>query len=356
MSKAAALLARAERPLLLLGSQSVQRPDGAEALAAALTTLGVPVFLSGLARGLLGARHALQVRHGRRRALREADLVLLAGSPTDFRLDYGRVIPRRCELIKVNLDRGELRSNRRGTLGVAADPARFLVALAERGRGEPAVDLAAWRASLAEGDAERDAEIAASADQDPGGPGVHPVRLFQAIGEVMDEDATLIGDGGDFVATAAYTLRPGGPLRWLDPGVFGTLGIGGGFALAAAAHRRSQVWLLWGDGSCGFSLAEFDTMARHGLGVIAVVGNDGSWSQIARDQVRLLGDDVGTVLARTDYERVAEGFGGRGLLVREPGELPGALAQAVEMAAGGVPVLVNVHLCTSRFREGSLSM
>lgn len=355
-SKAATLLARSERPLLLLGSQVLQRPAEAGTLAAALETLGVPVFLSGLARGLLGARHPLQVRHGRRLALREADLVVLAGSPTDFRLDYGRVIPRRCELIKVNLDRGELRRNRRGTLGVHADPARFLITLGERGAPASTTDRVGWQASLAARDSERDAEIDASADSGAGEAGVHPVRLFQAIGEVMDEDATLIGDGGDFVATAAYVLRPGAPLRWLDPGVFGTLGIGGGFAVAAAAHRRSQVWLLWGDGSCGFSLAEFDTMARHGMGIIAVVGNDASWAQIARDQVRLLGDDVGTGLARTDYHRVAEGFGGRGLIVREPDELPAALAEAVETAAAGVPVLVNVHLRSSRFREGSLSM
>ncbi|MDP6540224.1 MAG: thiamine pyrophosphate-binding protein [Planctomycetota bacterium] len=356
LARAAGLLAAAERPLLLLGSQVLQRPAQAVELASALGSLGVPVYLSGLARGLLGADHPLQVRHGRRRALGEADLVLLAGSPTDFRLDYGRVIPRRCALVKVNLDRGELRRNRRGILGVHADPARFLIALAERAPRAPAAGAAGWLSALRERDAERDEQIVASGEPEGDETGVHPVRLFQAIGEVMDEDATLIGDGGDFVATAAYVLRPGGPLRWLDPGVFGTLGIGGGFAVAAAAARGSQVWLLWGDGSCGFSIAELDTMARHGLGVIAVVGNDASWAQIARDQVRLLGDDVGTVLAPTAYERVAEGFGGRGIAVRGPDELPKALEQAIEIAASGVPVLLNVLLCASRFREGSLSM
>ena len=123
-----------------------------------------------------------------------------------------------------------------------------------------------------------------------------------------------MADGGDFVATASYVLRPRRPLSWLDPGAFGTLGVGAGFALGAKLVRpTADVWVVYGDGSVGYSLAEADTFARHGLGVIAVIGNDGGWTQIAREQVEVLGDDVGTVLSRTDYERAAEGLGARGL-------------------------------------------
>ncbi len=136
----------------------------------------------------------------------------------------------------------------------------------------------------------------------------------------------VVADGGDFVATASYILRPRGPLRWLDPGVFGTLGVGGGFALGAKAERPSaEVWLIWGDGSAAYSLAEFDTFARHGLPVIAVVGNDAGWTQIAREQVDILGDDCGTVLARTDYHKVAEGYGGKGLVIKSHAEVEPAL-------------------------------
>ncbi|MEO8198731.1 MAG: thiamine pyrophosphate-dependent enzyme, partial [Thermoanaerobaculia bacterium] len=138
---------------------------------------------------------------------------------------------------------------------------------------------------------------------------------------------------------------------------FGTLGVGAGFALGAAIVRpTSEVWLIWGDGACGYGLAEFDTFVRHGIPVIAVVGNDAGWTQIAREQVKMLGDDVGTVLARTAYHRVAKGFGAAGLEIRKASEVEAQLAEARRLAASGKPVLVNVWLDKTEFREGSLSM
>ena len=167
----------------------------------------------------------------------------------------------------------------------------------------------------------------------------------------------MVADGGDFVATASYILRPRSPLAWLDPGVFGTLGVGAGFALGAALVRpESEVWIIYGDGACGYSLIEFDTFARHGIPVIAVVGNDAAWTQIAREQVKMLHDDVGTVLARTAYHEVAAGFGAEGILVKKMAEVPAALARAREVARSGKPVLVNVWLDKTDFREGSISM
>ena len=119
----------------------------------------------------------------------------------------------------------------------------------------------------------------------------------------------MVADGGDFVATASYILRPRGPLSWLDPGAFGTLGVGAGFALGASLVRpAAEVWLIWGDGASGYGLVEFDTFVRHGIPVIAVVGNDAGWTQIAREQVKMLHDDVGTVLARTDYHARGRGL------------------------------------------------
>ena len=176
---------------------------------------------------------------------------------------------------------------------------------------------------------------------------------IRAIGE----DAVIVADGGDFVATASYVVRPRGPLSWLDPGVFGTLGVGAGFALGAKLCRpESEVWVLFGDGAFGYSAIEFDTFVRHGIPIIAVVGNDASWAQIAREQVKILKDDVGTVLSRTDYHRVAEGFGAKGLLIREPEGLYEVVRQAKRVAGQGTPVLVNALLGTTDFREGSLSM
>ena len=152
-------------------------------------------------------------------------------------------------------------------------------------------------------------------------------------------------------------LHPRGPLTWLDPGAFGTLGVGAGFALGAATTRpEREVWIIFGDGACGWSLAEFDTFVRHGIAVIAVVGNDAGWTQIAREQVKMLKDDVATALARTAYHEVVRGFGAEGLLVRHSDEVPAALKRARELARQGKPVLVNVWLDKTEFREGSLSM
>jgi acetolactate synthase-1/2/3 large subunit len=139
--------------------------------------------------------------------------------------------------------------------------------------------------------------------------------------------------------------------------VFGTLGVGAGFAAGAKIARpESEVWILYGDGSVGFTINEFDSFVRHKLPVIAVVGNDAGWTQIARDQVVLLEDDVGTVLARSDYHKVAEGFGAKGILVERQADLPAALREAKAAAKAGMPVLVNVHLDRSEFRKGSISM
>ena len=146
-------------------------------------------------------------------------------------------------------------------------------------------------------------------------------------------------------------------MSWLDPGVFGTLGVGGGFATGASlVYPKREVWLLYGDGSSAYSLAEFDTYARHGLAPIAVIGNDGSWGQIARDQIEILGDDVGTVLARTEYHKVAEGYGGKGLLLDRPGRIDAVLDEAKAIAHTGKPVCINVHIAKSDFRKGSISM
>jgi acetolactate synthase-1/2/3 large subunit len=169
--------------------------------------------------------------------------------------------------------------------------------------------------------------------------------------------AIIVADGGDFVGTASYLIQPTGPLTWLDPGAFGTLGVGAGFALGAKlCHPEAEVWILFGDGSVGYSLAEFDTFVRHGIPVIAVVGNDAGWSQIAREQVEKLGDDVGTVLNHSDYHRVVEGFEAAGFRVKDPELIPEILQQAKKASSDGRPVLVNAILDRTDFRKGSVSM
>ncbi|MBX5481291.1 MAG: thiamine pyrophosphate-binding protein [Myxococcaceae bacterium] len=347
------LVANAKRPVLVLGSQALVNCTDPEKVADAVRKLGIPTFLGGTARGLLGRRNPLQFRHHRSKALKEADLVIIAGFPFDFRLGYGRTIGRKATLVSVNLSTLDLRKNRRPDVAVKAHPGEFLVQLASVASSPRNEE---WFDKLTAREKERDEEIAKQAAGSTSDL-IDPIHFFLRLEEKMADDAVLVVDGGDFVATGSYVVRPRAPLSWLDPGVFGTLGVGGGFATGAAlVYPGREVWLLYGDGSSAYSLAEFDTWARHQLAPIAVVGNDGSWAQIARDQVEILGDDVGTVLARTAYERVAEGYGGKGLRIDKPSEIDAVLDEAKAIAKSGKPVCVNVMISKSDFRKGSISM
>jgi acetolactate synthase-like protein len=302
----------------------------------------------------MGRVHPLQLRHQRRQALEEADLVILAGMPCDFRLNYGRAIAPKAFVVGINRSRRDLRLNRMPQLAVQADPSTFLRQLAactEHDRHQ----WNDWIAALQAREETREKDIRDQSLEPV--EGVNPLLFLLALDDFLDERALLVVDGGDFVASAAYTLRPRGPLCWLDPGVFGTLGVGAGFAMGAKLCRPDkEVWLLYGDGSAGYSLVEFDSLIRHGLPLIAVVGNDAGWTQIARDQVAFLHDDVATVLAPTAYHTVAEGFGARGLLLDRSEDIPGVLATARETAARGQAVLINLRIGRTRFREGSISM
>jgi acetolactate synthase-1/2/3 large subunit len=353
VGEAAGVIARAERPVAVLGSQAMLRVEAVSAVRAALERLGIPTYCSGMARGVFPRGHELLRRHARGTALREADVVLLAGVPLDFRLQYGGAVNRKATVIAVNRDGRDLQLNRAPDVAVLGDPSLFLERLGERTDGMPRwLD---WRDRLLERDRARDEEITRLASERT--DFVNPIALCAGIDRALDDRSILVLDGGDFVATASYVVAPRRPLSFLDPGVFGTLGVGGGFALGAAAARPDGlVWLLYGDGSAAFSIAEFDTMVRHRIPVIAVVGNDGAWTQIARGQRDMLGDAVGTELRRTDYERVAEGYGGVGLRIEHPDEIDTVLATAKEEAAVGRPVLVNALIGTTSFRDGSISL
>ena len=354
LSAAAAALSKAERPLMIIGSQAVVQADEADHLAQAVARLGVPVYLSGMARGLLGRDHPLQMRHTRRQALREADCVLLAGVPCDFRLDYGRHVRRSATLIAANRSPKDARLNRRPDVAAIGDAGQFIGALAQTA-GQPPEHWAGWTATLRERDGVREAEIDTQAAAR--GEYVNPLAFFRALEAEAGDNAVFVADGGDFVATASYVLHPRAPLTWLDPGAFGTLGVGAGFAMGAALARPGrEVWIVFGDGACGWGLAEFDSFVRQGIPVIAVVGNDAGWTQIAREQVKMLHDDVATVLARSAYHEVVAGFGAAGLLVQRMDEVRPALQRARALAREGRAVLVNVWLDKTEFREGSLSM
>jgi len=354
IDRAAEALKAAEKPVIVIGSQTLVGVKDPGRLARAIGMLGTPVFLAGTARGLLGRTHELQLRHNRGAALKEADVVIVCGFPFDFRLGYGRGINKKATLIAANLSSHELKKNRRPDIAVEMHAGDFLVALADRvssagDRWKPWVD------QLREKEAARDNEIKTKAQAK--GELIDPLHFFLRMEEAMADDAVLVVDGGDFVATASYIVRPRAPLSWLDPGVFGTLGVGGGMALGASVVRPGrEVWLVWGDGSSAYTLAEFDSYVRHGVAPIAVIGNDASWAQIAREQVEVLGTTLGCDLRRTDYHKVAEGYGGVGLLLTDPARVDTTLAEAKAIAKTGRPVCINVHLRKTDFRKGSISI
>lgn len=354
LQTAAMKIRAAKNPLIVIGSQALLKTQQTQALVEAIEKIGVPVYLSGMARGLLGTKHRLQYRHKRTEAIKEADLVMLAGVPCDFRMNYGFQIKGNTYYIAVNRSVHDLTLNKRPNLGILSDPSDFLIALGKEMAG--AGDYADWHAQLQEREKAREADIDKQAAA-PCEQGINPVQLFRELDPMLDENSVLVADGGDFVGTASYTLKPRSPLSWLDPGAFGTLGVGGGFAMGAKLVRPdAEVWIIWGDGSSAYSLAEFDTYARLGIPVIGLIGNDAAWAQIARDQVDLLGDDVASQLAYSDYHTVAKGYGGDGVRVDNIGDFREAVKKAKASAKAGKPFVINAILGKSDFRKGSISV
>uniref|UniRef100_A0A1A8DKD7 2-hydroxyacyl-CoA lyase 2 n=2 Tax=Nothobranchius TaxID=28779 RepID=A0A1A8DKD7_NOTKA len=354
------LVSRAKNPVILLGSQATLPPTPVEDIRKALEDLGIPCFLGGMSRGLLGKDSPIHIRQNRRDALKEADLVLLAGTVCDFRLSYGRVLSRRSKIIAVNRDKSQLLKNSdmfwRPTVAIQGDAGSFLVRLSKGLKGHRCPEE--WPQTLKAGDLTKENANRAKADEKTE-QHLNPLKVLHRVDELMAEDSIIVADGGDFVGSAAYIMRPRGPLRWLDPGAFGTLGVGGGFALGAKLCRpESEVWIVYGDGSLAYSVAEFDTFTRHKTPVIAVVGNDACWSQISREQVPILGSNVACGLSFTDYHIVADGYGGKGYLVgREHGDqLSDIIRKAQKVTKEGKAALLNVLIGKTNFREGSISV
>jgi thiamine pyrophosphate-dependent acetolactate synthase large subunit-like protein len=304
-----------------------------------------------MARGLLGRENKLQMRHHRKEAIKESDLIILAGVANDFRLDYGNHIGSR-PFISLNRSKKDLTKNKKPAIGVHADPQDFLIALSQTFER----DHSSWIGELRARDSKREANIDAQANG-PVDRGINPIQLFRTLDPELDQNTILIADGGDFVATSAYTLRPRKPLSWLDPGVFGTLGVGAGFALGAKlVFPDHDVWIIYGDGSAAYSLMEYDTFVRHKLPVISVIGNDACWSQIARDQIAILKSDCAMNLALSDYQNVGKALGAEGARVETLEAFKAAVLEGKNSVRQGKPYIINAIIGKTDFRKGSVSM
>jgi acetolactate synthase-1/2/3 large subunit len=366
LQRAAALLRESERPAIMAGTGLYWGRGEAE-LRALAEELRIPVFLNGLARGCVPADHELFFSRARGTALGQADVVLVVGVPLDFRLGFGAAIAADAEIVVIDV----AESRREHPRDVAAElygalPATLDALREEAGGGsarggvgggfgrEPRAGLGsasgyasgpehaareAWIASLRGSEDEKRAGEAADL-ADERAP-LHPMRIYGELAQVLDRDAIVIGDGGDFVSFAGRVVDSFAPGCWLDPGPYGCLGTGLGYALAAKLARpERQVVLLLGDGALGFSGMDLDTLARHGVAVLAIVGNNGIWALEKHPMEAIYGYSVAADLApETRYDLVAEALGCQGALVRTPAELRPALERGL---ASTRPTLVNV--------------
>jgi acetolactate synthase-1/2/3 large subunit len=339
LERAAELLRRAERPVVMAGT-GLYWAHGENALRQLCEELSIPVFLNGLARGCVPADHPQFFSRARSAGLKGADVALVIGVPMDFRLGFGASFGDETSLIVMGSappERAHPRPVAAELYGGVAASLDALRSLAGGGGGGSA--RAAWNASLRETENEKRAAEAEELSDDRAP--LHPMRLYHELQQVIDRDTVVIGDGGDFVSYAGRVIDTYEPGCWMDPGPFGCLGSGPGFALAAKLARpERQVCLLMGDGAFGFAGLEFDTLVRHGVPVVAVMGNNGIWGLEKHPMEFLYGYSVAADLQpELRYDRVVEALGGHGELVSRPGELRPALERAF---ASGKPALVNV--------------
>jgi acetolactate synthase I/II/III large subunit len=333
VGRLAAMIATAERPAFLVGSDAYW--DGAWAeLDAAATALGVPCFFNGLGRGMLPATHPLAFLRTRALLKQRADLVVVIGTPLDFRVGFGGFGEATVAHVVDDVSRSAAHID---VVTVAGDIAATMRGLADFSGDR--VDHTAWIAELR---AAEHVEVAAeapllAADTDP----IKPTRIYGELRRVLDPDAIVICDGGDFVSYAGKYVEVHRPGTWLDTGPYGCLGNGLGYALAArTVHPDRQVVVMLGDGAAGFSLMDVDSLVRHRLPVVMIVGNNGIWGLEKHPMQFIYGWDVACDLQpETRYDEVVSALGGAGETVTKPAEIGAALQRAF---ASGVPYLVNV--------------
>jgi acetolactate synthase-1/2/3 large subunit len=357
VERAFEVLRGAARPVCLVGSQlfwSRRR----EAYADFVRTFGMPVYVNGQARGSLDPDDPHWFLQTRKDALRKADCVLIFGTPLDFRIGYGRGshINAGAKLIHVDLDGRELGKNRGCDVGLIGDTGLVMEALTACARGARFTG-GAWKGWLGELRALEEQKWAAlqpqlGSDEAP----CNPLRVCAEVDKLLTPDTIVIGDGGDFVGSAANVLRPRGFGHWLDAGPLGTLGAGPGYAMAAKlASPKSDVIIMYGDGSFGLNMMEFEACVRQKINIVGVIGNDAAWTQILRGQVQLYGPDrtPACKLAPTRYDKMIEALGGHGEWVERPQELRPALERAL---GAGKPAVVNVRIGASDFRKDAISV
>ena len=336
IERAARLIREADRPVVVAGG-GVWWARAEEGLRTLVEAGMLPLTVNGMARGMLPPSHPLYFSRARSQALREADLIVLAGVLLDFRLNFGQppVFGEDVRLIYLDVD--DHRKHRPGEVSIFGNLKASIGQLAAALGAKP--DRGRWVEALRETETAGRRSDAAMAQAD--GSPVHPARLIAEVDSFADPDAIIVGDGGDFVSFAGRLIERQKPGLWVDPGPFGCLGSGPGYAMAAKLARPDrQVILLSGDGAFGFSAMEFDTMVRHRISVVCLIGNNGIWALEKHPMQSMLGASIAADLgAKTRYDKVVEALGGYGEMVERPEEIRPALERAFK---SGLPACINV--------------
>ena len=336
VNEVARLIREAERPAVIAGGNVWwARAEGE--LRQLVEGAHLPLCVNGMARGMLPAGHPLFFSRARGPALGEADLILVVGVALDFRLNFGQppVFAENARLVYVDVD--DHRKHRPSEAAIFGDLRAALGMLASAAVGAP--ERVDWLEKLRQAEAGARGRDAAMVESDSSP--VHPARLIAEVGRFVDSDAIVVGDGGDFISFAGRLIERPRPGLWIDPGPFGCLGSGPAYAMAAKLARPDrQVMLLSGDGAFGFSAMEFDSLVRHKVPVVCVVGNNGIWALEKHPMQSMLGTSIAADLApRTRYDKVVEALGGYGELVERPEDIRPALDRAFK---SGVPACINV--------------
>ena len=350
------ILTRAEKPVVLLGSQ-VQTSRASDAAIEFARTLNIPTFMNGGARGTLAPKDPHHFHLSRRYAFNNADVIVIVGTPFDFRMGYGKRLPKAATVVQIDMDYRTVGRNRDVDLGIVGDPGAVLSAVTQAASGRiknGAKDRKDWFTELrGEEDAAYEKRLPRQlSDANP----IHPLRLAHEINEFLTEDSIYIGDGGDVVTFSGGVVQPKSPGHWMDPGPLGTLGVGIPFVLAAKyARPEKEVVALLGDGALSLTGWDFETLVRFNLPFVGVVGNNSSMNQIRYGQEAKYGKDrgrVGNTLGDVPYDQFAKMLGGYGEEVRDPKDIAPAMQRARE---SGLPSLINVWIDPEAYAPGTMN-
>ena len=358
IEKLAELLVRSERPAVLLGTQ-VWTCRGHEAATALFKALNVPCYMNGAARGVLPPGDPHYFNRTRADAFNEADVIVIVGTPFDFRMGYGRRLRADATVVHIDMDYRTVAKNRDVGLGLVGDPGAIMKAVHAAVGERPdngAEGRAPWLAHLRGLEGERAAKLMPLflSDASP----IHPYRVAWELNEFLTEDTIYIGDGGDVVTISAQAVEPRAPGNWMDPGALGALGVGTGFALASKlVHPEKEVLCYYGDGSFGMTAFDMETANRFGAPYIAVIGNNSAMNQIRYGQLSKYGDErgnVGNLLGDVPFSKFAEMLGGYGEEVADCREIAPALRRAREsVRTSGKSAVVNIWVDAGEWAPGT---